>query len=41
VLRWHNRVMAYAVLLVTDRYPPFSLGEHRDTEPQPHLVAPV
>lgn len=25
VSRWHVRVIAYAVLLVTDRYPPFSL----------------
>jgi hypothetical protein len=25
VIRWHNRVGAYAFLLVTDRYPPFSL----------------
>jgi hypothetical protein len=25
VLRWHNRVGAYAFLLITDRYPPFSL----------------
>ena len=25
VLRWHNRVSAYALLLITDRYPPFSL----------------
>ena len=25
VLRWHNRVLGYAFLLVTDRYPPFSL----------------
>lgn len=25
VLRWSNRVVAYAYLLVTDRYPPFSL----------------
>jgi len=24
VLRWGNRVMAYAFLLITDRYPPFS-----------------
>jgi Domain of unknown function (DUF4389) len=23
--RWHNRVAAYAFLMVTDRYPPFSL----------------
>jgi hypothetical protein len=25
VFRWHNRVAAYAILLITDRYPPFSL----------------
>jgi len=25
VLRWHNRVIAYAFTLVTDRYPPFRL----------------
>ncbi len=25
VIRWHNRVVAYAFLLITDRYPPFSL----------------
>jgi hypothetical protein len=25
VLRWHNRVMAYALVLVTDEYPPFRL----------------
>jgi hypothetical protein len=25
VLRWHNRVIGYAFVLVTDRYPPFSL----------------
>ena len=25
VIRWHNRVAAYAILLITDRYPPFSL----------------
>ncbi len=24
LLRWHNRVIGYAFLLVTDRYPPFS-----------------
>ena len=24
--RWHNRVLAYALLLVTDQYPPFRLG---------------
>ena len=25
VIRWHNRVVAYALVLVTDRYPPFRL----------------
>ena len=25
VLRWSNRVVAYALILVTDEYPPFSL----------------
>ncbi len=25
VVRWHNRVLGYALVLVTDRYPPFSL----------------
>jgi Domain of unknown function (DUF4389) len=24
--RWHNRVVAYAGILITDRYPPFRLG---------------
>ncbi len=26
VIRWHNRVIGYAVTLVTDEYPPFRLG---------------
>ncbi len=26
VVRWGQRVIAYAILLVTDRYPPFALG---------------
>ncbi len=26
VIRWNNRVIAYALILVTDRYPPFSLA---------------
>jgi hypothetical protein len=26
VLRWHNRVIGYAAIFVTDRYPPFRLG---------------
>jgi hypothetical protein len=25
VIRWHNRVVAYAFVLVTDQYPPFRL----------------
>jgi Domain of unknown function (DUF4389) len=26
VIRWHNRVVGYALVLVTDRYPPFRLA---------------
>jgi len=26
VIRWYNRVVAYAGVLVTDRYPPFRLS---------------
>jgi hypothetical protein len=26
VFRWNNRVLGYAVTLVTDQYPPFSLA---------------
>jgi hypothetical protein len=26
VMRWHNRVIAYALVLVTDQYPPFRLN---------------
>jgi hypothetical protein len=26
-LRWHNRVVGYALVLVTDQYPPFRPGE--------------
>ncbi|MFL6100100.1 MAG: DUF4389 domain-containing protein [Actinomycetales bacterium] len=26
VIRWHNRVLAYAFVLVTDQYPPFRLA---------------
>jgi hypothetical protein len=32
VIRWHNRVVGYAFILVTDRYPPFSLSQ-RDLPP--------
>jgi hypothetical protein len=34
VMRWTNRVFAYAYLLVTDRYPPFSLGSSGTPAPQ-------
>ena len=27
VMRWHNRVGAYAFVLITDRYPPFRLAQ--------------
>lgn len=27
VIRWHNRVVGYAVILVTDQYPPFRLAQ--------------
>lgn len=27
VVRWHSRVLGYAYILITDRYPPFSLAE--------------
>ncbi len=26
VIRWHNRVIGYALTLVTDQYPPFRLA---------------
>jgi hypothetical protein len=26
VIRWHNRVVAYALILITDEYPPFRLS---------------
>jgi hypothetical protein len=26
VIRWYNRVIGYAMVLVTDRYPPFRLS---------------
>jgi hypothetical protein len=41
VIRWHNRVVGYALILVTDRYPPFSLGRQElpppsaEGEPEP------
>jgi hypothetical protein len=35
VIRWHNRVVAYAFILVTDRYPPFSLSQQEVPPPTP------
>ena len=31
VIRWENRVAGYAFILVTDRYPPFSLSQSETT----------
>jgi hypothetical protein len=31
VIRWHNRVVGYAFILVTDRYPPFSFAQSEPT----------
>jgi Domain of unknown function (DUF4389) len=33
VIRWHNRVAGYAFILVTDRYPPFSLSQREVPPP--------
>jgi hypothetical protein len=33
VIRWHNRVVGYAYILVTDRYPPFRLRDPAPTPP--------
>jgi hypothetical protein len=33
VIRWHNRVVGYALILVTDRYPPFSLSQREAAPP--------
>ena len=46
VMRWHNRVLAYAFLLVTDRYPPFRLRFHkvsgwRDEPPSIFVCLPL
>ena len=39
VIRWHNRVVGYAFILVTDRYPPFSLSQRE--APPPGAESPV
>jgi hypothetical protein len=35
VIRWHNRVVGYAFILVTDRYPPFSMSQRETAPPTP------
>ena len=35
VIRWHNRVVGYAFILVTDAYPPFSLSQREVPPPTP------
>jgi hypothetical protein len=35
VIRWHNRVVGYAFILVTDRYPPFSMAQREAPPPTP------
>ena len=35
VIRWHNRVVGYAFILVTDAYPPFSLSQSEIPPPAP------
>jgi hypothetical protein len=40
VIRWHNRVVGYAWILVTDKYPPFSLSQH-ELPPPPAPERPV
>jgi hypothetical protein len=39
VIRWHNRVVGYAFILVTDRYPPFSLSQRDVPPPGPERPA--
>ena len=41
VVRWHNRVVGYALILVTDRYPPFSLSQRDDAPPPAAPERPV
>jgi hypothetical protein len=40
VIRWHNRVVGYAFILVTDRYPPFSLRQQEAPPSSPSEHAP-
>jgi uncharacterized protein DUF4389 len=41
VIRWHNRVVGYAFILVTDRYPPFSLSQSEAAPPAPERPSQV
>jgi uncharacterized protein DUF4389 len=40
VVRWHNRVVGYALILVTDRYPPFSMSQREAAPPAPERPMP-
>jgi hypothetical protein len=40
VIRWQNRVVGYAFILVTDRYPPFSMSQREVTPPSPEEPGP-
>jgi hypothetical protein len=41
VIRWHNRVVGYAFILVTDQYPPFSMSQREAPPPGPERPAAV
>jgi hypothetical protein len=41
VVRWHNRVISYAFLMVTDRYPPFGFAQGAAPPPPAAPAAPV
>ena len=41
VIRWHNRVVGYAFIMVTDRYPPFSLSQGEAAPPPPAPERPA
>ena len=41
VIRWHNRVVGYAWILVTDQYPPFSMSQREAAPPAPEAAPPA